>query len=90
MTEKNVMREYLVERLSKLSSTEDAELLLQDLCTFAEVENMAQRLYSAKMILEGNTYTQVQEETQISSATLSRISRCIKHGNGGYRTIIEK
>ncbi len=90
MTEKNVMREYLLERLTKLSSPEETELFLQDLCTFAEVDNMAQRLYSAKLILEGKTYTQVAEETQISSATLSRVSRCIKHGSGGYRGIIEK
>ena len=49
---------------------------------------MAQRLYSAKLMLEGKTYSQVIEE--ISSATLSRVSVCIKHGNGGYRTVIEK
>ena len=41
-------------------------------------------------MLEGKTYSQVIEETQISSATLSRVSVCIKHGNGGYRTVIEK
>lgn len=90
MTEKRIMRDYLLEILTKLHSKEECELFLQDLCTYAEIENMAQRLYSAKLILEGKTYTQVAEETQISSATLSRVSRCVKHGNGGYRSIIEK
>lgn len=90
MTEKRVMYEYLVDRLVKLSTREECELLLGDLCTCAEIENMAQRLYSARLVLEGKTYAQVEAETQISSATLSRVSRCIKYGGGGYRSIIEK
>lgn len=90
MTEKHIMRAYLMERLAVLSDEAECELFLQDLCTYAEIENMAQRLYSAKLILEGKTYTQVAEETQISSATLSRVSRCVKHGQGGYQAVIEK
>ncbi len=90
MTEKRVMYEYLVDRLVRLSTREECALLLEDLCTCAEIENMAQRLYSAKLVLEGKTYAQVEAETQISSATLSRVSRCIKYGGGGYGTIIGK
>lgn len=90
MIDKEVMWDYLTERLLKLETKEDCELLLDDLCTYAERENMAQRMYSAKLILDGNTYLQVQEATQISAATLSRVSRCIKHGSGGYKRIIEK
>ena len=90
MTEKRVMYEYLVDRLVKLSTREECERLLDDLCTCAETENMAQRLYSAKLVLEGKTYAQIEAETQIASATLSRVSRCIKYGGGGYRSIIEK
>lgn len=90
MTDKQTMHDYPLDRLTKLDTPEECEIFLQDLCTFAEVDNMAQRLYSAKLMLEGKTYSQVIEETQISSATLSRVSVCIKHGNGGYRTVIEK
>ena len=90
MTDKRVMYEYLLDRLTKLETRKECELLLEDLCTYAETENMAQRLYSAKLVLEDKTYARVEEETQISSATLSRVSRCIKHGSGGYRMIIEK
>ena len=89
MIEKQIMHEYLLDRITKLSP-QDAEAFLQDLCTYAEIENMAQRLYSAKMILEGKTYNQIMEETQISTATLSRVSACVKHGGGGYKAIIEK
>ena len=89
MIDKKVMHDYLLERMTKLSP-EDVEAFLQDLCTYAEIENMAQRLYSAKMILEGKTYNQIMEETQISTVTLSRISACVKHGGGGYKSVIEK
>ena len=89
MIEKQVMHDYLLDRITKLSA-EDAEAFLQDLCTYAEIENMAQRLYSARMILQGKTYNQIIEETQISTATLSRVSACVKHGGGGYKAIIEK
>ncbi len=89
MIEKNEMHHYLMDRLTKITP-ENAEAFLRDLCTYAEIENMAQRLYCAKMILEGKTYNQIIEETQISTVTLSRVSACVKHGGGGYKSIIEK
>lgn len=89
MIDKKIMHEYLSDRLTKLTP-EDADAFLRDLCTNAEIENMAQRLYSAKMILEGKTYNQITEETQISTVTLSRVSTCVKYGGGGYKTIIDK
>ena len=55
-----------------------------------ELEKMAQRLEAAKLLLQGQTYEQVIEKTSISSTTLSRVSRCIRYGNGGYKTIINK
>ncbi|MDE5618315.1 MAG: TrpR-related protein YerC/YecD [Clostridia bacterium] len=72
-----------------INSREDCKLLLEDLCTNKEVEQMAQRAYAAKLFLEGKTYTQITDEIDISSATLSRISRCINYGNGGYSKFIK-
>lgn len=89
MVEKQLMHDYLIDRITKLTK-DDAENFLRDLCTYAEIENMAQRLYSAKLIAEGKTYAQVMEETQISTATLSRVSACVKHGSGGYISVINK
>lgn len=89
MADKKEMREYLLDRLTKLTA-DDVEEFVKDLCTYSEIENMAQRLYSAKLLLEGKTYAQVIEETQISTATLSRVSACVKHGDGGYCKVIEK
>ena len=73
---------------ARIDNPEDFELLLGDLCTFKEVEQMAGRIAAAKLFLEGKTYIQVMEETKISSATLSRVSRCVQHGQG-YKKLLQ-
>lgn len=70
-----------------LRSPEDCALLFDDLCTYKEVEQMAQRVKAARLLIEGKTYNQVIDETDISSATLSRVSRCVQYG-GGYRKFL--
>ena len=51
---------------------------------------MAERLAAARLLLEGKTYLQVIEEVDISSATLSRVSRCVRHGTGYRRMVLPK
>lgn len=75
--EKNKKIAALYEIITKLQTPEECEILFEDLCTNKEVEKMAERLHAAKLLLEGKTYNQVIEETDISSATLSRVSRCV-------------
>lgn len=74
--------EELFELIASLKDSEEVELLFEDLCTVKEVEQMAQRIKAAKLLREGKTYQQVIEECDISSATLSRVSRCLQYGNG--------
>lgn len=83
------MIQGLYAALIKLNTKEDCELLLSDLCTVNEVLQMAQRMKAAQLLLQGNTYAQVIAKTDISSATLSRVSSCIRHGRGGYRKFID-
>lgn len=78
----------LYEAFVAVRTPEDCALLLDDLCTRKEVEQMAQRLRAAKLLMEGKTYTQVIEQTNISSATLSRVSRCVQYGDG-YRKFVK-
>lgn len=78
----------LYEILTKLNSEADFEAFFEDLCTYAEIEKMEQRVEAAQMFLEGATYNQVIKKTDISSATLSRVSRCIRHGSGGYSKLL--
>ena len=65
-----------------LKTPEDCALLFEDLCTYKEVEQMVQRVYAAKLLMQGKTYEEVIKETDISSATLSRVSKCVKYGKG--------
>lgn len=83
MTNQEKIRD-LYEVLVGVSSPEDCEALLEDLCTRKEVEKMAERIYAARLLLQGKTYAQVIGEADISSATLSRVSRCVQYGTG-YR-----
>ena len=79
----------LYRTILKLQTEEDCAAFFADLCTEKEVENMASRLAAARLLLEGKTYLQVIEEVDISSATLSRVSRCVRHGTG-YARMIER
>ena len=74
--------EALYELLAGISDPSQIQALMDDLCTRKEVENMAERVYAAKLLMSGNTYTQVMAQAKISSATLSRVSQCVQYGNG--------
>ena len=84
------MLDELYAELIKLETVEECESFLSDLCTMKELLSMGQRLKAAKMLLEGKTYNEVIEETDISSATLARVSKCVRYGDGGYEIIINK
>ncbi len=68
--------------LAQIDNVQDLENLFADLCTKKEIENMADRLYAAELLMAGNTYTQVMSSVNISSATLSRVSQCVQYGSG--------
>ena len=72
----------LFELIAGISDPDDCKALFQDLCTAKEIENMAERVYAARLLLEGKTYNQIIELADISSATLSRVSRCVQYGEG--------
>ena len=72
----------LFELIANITDPADCKALFQDLCTAKEIENMAERVFAARLLLEGKTYNQIMEEADISSATLSRVSRCVQYGDG--------
>lgn len=76
------MIDELFELIASLKTKEDCYSLFGDLCTVKEIEQMAQRIKAAKLLIDGNTYQQVTEQCEISSATLSRVSRCVRYGEG--------
>mgnify|MGYP000543349075 FL=1 len=94
MTEKNSRKNETVDALFdailSLESREECYAFFEDLCTVKEISDMAQRLEAAKLLLDGSTYDQIVKAVEISTATISRINRCIQYGTGGYRQTIEK
>jgi len=87
--EKKERVERLFQLIAGIGDPEDVRALFGDLCTAKEIENMAERCYAAKLLLEGNTYNQVMAQADISSATLSRVSRCVQYGSG-YSRLLKK
>ena len=85
MSEKKITENDIKElftTLLKLKSVDDCQSLFLDLCTNKEIEQMASRIKAAKMLINGDTYNEVIKKTDISSATLSRVSRCVQYGSG--------
>jgi TrpR-related protein YerC/YecD len=80
----------LCELFLRIQSKEECRAFLEDLCTYKEIEQMALRAYAARLCLDGNTYNEIIEKTELSSATISRVSRCINRGSGGYKCILNK
>ena len=76
--------------IAGLDTEEKCRMLFDDLCTKKEIEKMAERIHAAKLLMAGNTYNQVMAETEISSATLSRVSRCVQYGEGYSKLLKDK
>ena len=87
MEHKEEKLQELYRLILSLDNLEDCRALFDDLCTRKELEKMAERVFAAKLLLEGNTYTQVMARADISSATLSRVSQCVQYGKGYSRLL---
>jgi TrpR-related protein YerC/YecD len=87
--EENTKRHALAQALLALETEEECNRLLEDLCTIKEIEDMAHRFEIAYLLSQGKTFIDVEKSTGASSATISRVNRCLKYGKG-YRTVIEK
>lgn len=82
--------ERLYRALLLLKNEEECSAFLEDLCTIMELQDMAQRLDAAIMLKKGYNYQTISREIGISTATISRVSKCINYGSGGYNIILER
>ena len=82
--------EALYAALASLQSAEECRQFLADLCTIKEIVAMAQRLEIARLLDKGDSYVETVDQTGASSATVSRVNRCLNYGNGGYRMILDR
>ncbi len=83
--------DLLAEALLSLQTIEEVYELLDDLCTINEIKVMSQRMQIARMLnQEQSTYNEIADVTGASTATISRVNRCLHYGNGGYRLVLER
>ena len=80
----------LFEAILRLESVDECYNFFEDVCTINEVQDMAQRFDVALLLDEGRNYQSIAKDVNVSTATISRVSRCLNYGSGGYRTAIEK
>jgi len=82
--------DYLVEALLSLENQDEAYRLLDDLCTISEIKALAQRLQVARMLSKDVTYNTIAASTGASTATISRVKRCLHYGAGGYQRVLQR
>ena len=87
---KDAHMDELFQGILSLSSVEECYNFFEDLCTITELRAMAQRFQVAKMLDEGQIYSDIVKETGASTATISRVNKCLKYGADGYRTALDR
>lgn len=84
------LKDYLFEAILTLETVEDCYNFFDDICTIKELDEMAKRMCGAKMLDENKVYTEITEKTGLSTATISRINRCLKYGSNGYTEVLRR
>ncbi|MBX6395759.1 MAG: hypothetical protein IRY98_08635, partial [Alicyclobacillaceae bacterium] len=74
----------------QLRTVEECYKFFDDLCTVNEVQALAQRLEVARMLRQGSTYSQIEAQTGASTATISRVKRCLNYGTEGYDLVLRR
>ena len=84
----NESTDRLFNVISLLNTKEKCRAFFEDLCTIKEIQDMAQRFDTAVLLDEGLSYNKISEKVNVSSATISRVNRCMSYGSDGYKMAI--
>ena len=82
--------DMLFEAILKLKTVEDCRKFFEDVCTIKELQDITQRLEVAALLNDGKNYQEVSKTTGASTATISRVNKCLLYGSGGYKTVLSK
>lgn len=82
--------DQLFDAVLSLKTREECYRFFDDIATASEVQALSSRLQVAKLLIDGDTYQTIENETNASTATISRVRRCIDYGNDGYRMVLER
>ncbi len=87
---KDELTDQLFKAILLLNNEEECYQFFEDICTISELKSMAQRLEVARMLKAGHTYDDIVERTGASTATISRVKRCLHYGADGYKIILAR
>ena len=87
---KNQEMDLFFNAILSLKNIKECYDFFEDVATINEVKALAQRMQVAKLLSEKKTYTESAEETGASTATISRVNRCVNYGSGGYSTVLSR
>lgn len=90
MNYQNPLLDRLFDTILSLKTREECYMFFEDACTVKEMLDIAQRLEVAKMLADKQSYVQIAKETGMSTATISRVNRCLMYGAGGYRLALDR
>ena len=80
--------DYLCEAVLSLKTKEECYRFFEDICTINEIKALEQRLQVAKMLKNKKTYLDIAAATGASTATISRVNRCLNYGSDGYKIVL--
>ena len=84
------MAKSFFDAVLSLKTPEECQAFFMDVCTIKELQDLTQRFRVAVLLNEGKNYQEISGETSVSSATISRVNRCLLYGDGGYRTVLKR
>lgn len=87
---KDELNDQLCKAVLKLESVEECYQFFEDICTISELKAMSQRLEVAKMLQAHHTYDDIVSRTGASTATISRVKRCLNYGADGYSLVFNR
>ena len=81
---------FMLQAVLELQTLDECYDFFEDLCTMTELKSMSQRLVVAKMLRDKRVYSEIVKETGASTATISRVNKCLAYGSGGYDLILDR
>ena len=87
---KTKLTDNLIKAILSLENEKECYKFFEDICTIKEIQDIAQRLEVARLLGEGRAYNDVAKKTGASTATISRVNKCISYGSGGYELVLKR
>ena len=80
----------LYRAVAGLQTPEECRRFFEDICTIKELVDMSQRLEVATLLQQGKNYQEISAQTGVSTATISRVNKCLQYGNDGYQMVLSR